>query len=320
MFRTRLTELLGIDVPIVQGGLAHLALAELCAAVANAGGLGQITAFTLGDPEHLRREIRRARELTDRPFAVNLPLERNPWESYTDVALAEGVRIVSITAGNPEPVIRYIDQRVPGVKKIVLTANLRTAQKAEVVGADAVIVVGVDGGGHLGRDDIGTMALVPRVVDALSIPVIASGGIMDGRGLVAALALGADGIEMGTRFVATRECIAHPNYQQALVTSEATDTVIIKRSIGKPGRALSTAWVRQILAAEERGATLEEILPMVSGGRNRRAALEGHLDEGFAWAGQGVGLIRDVPTVAELFARMLAEAGVVMDRLAARRR
>lgn len=315
MRKTRLAELLGIQYPIIQGGLAYLALADLCAAVSNAGGLGQITAATVGGPEELRREIRRVRELTTRPFGMNFAIGHRPLEALIDVTLEEGVGIVTITGGNPEPLMRYIDQRVPGVKKIILTAGVRTAQKAEALGADAVIAVGYDGGGHLGRDDTGTLALVPRVVEAVRIPVAASGGIVDGRGLVAALALGAEGIEMGTRFVVTRECVAHPAYKAAILRSEPTDTVIIERSLGRPGRALDTAGARTVLAAEQRGATLEEMLSLVSGAVNRKGALDGHLDDGFVWAGQGIGLIRDEPTVAELFRRLLDEARTAAGRL-----
>lgn len=313
--KTRVTELFGLQVPIIQGGLAYLALAELCAAVSNAGGLGQITAATLGAPERLRQEIRRCRELTDRPFAVNFAIGRGPLDELLEVALAEGVGIVSITGGNPSPLIKAIDSKAPGVKKIVLVAGTRAAQKAESLGADCVIAVGHDGGGHLGRDDVGTMALVPRVVDAVQIPVLASGAIVDGRGLAAALALGAEGIEMGTRFVAVQECIASAAYKQALVGARETDTVVIERSIGKPARVLSGPGAERVLAAEAQGADIQQLLPLISGQVNKRAALDGELAAGFVYAGQGVGLIEDVPSVAELFARITAQAHLALQRL-----
>ncbi|MFB5083322.1 NAD(P)H-dependent flavin oxidoreductase, partial [Symbiobacterium thermophilum] len=188
-------------------------------------------------------------------------------------------------------------------------------QKAEALGADAVIAVGYDGGGHLGRDDVGTMALIPRIVDSVKIPVAASGGIVDGRGLMAALALGADGIEMGTRFVAVQECPAHEAYKQLLLETRENETVIMERSIGRPARVLRTGGALRVLEAEARGATLEELLPLISGKVNARAALEGDMEEGFVYAGQGVGLIHDIPTVAELFARILAEARAIGERL-----
>lgn len=315
MLHTRVCDVLGIQYPIIQGGLLHLALAELCAAVSEAGGLGQITAASFEDPEDLRAEIRKAKALTSKPFAVNLAMGFRKLEGHIDVALEEGVRHVSITGGNPEPYIKYIDARVPGVKKIVLVAGTRAAQKAESLGADAVIAVGYDGGGHLGRDDVGTMSLVPRVVDAVKIPVLASGGIVDGRGLVAALALGAEGIEMGTRFLAVKECPAHPNYQQLLLQAKENETVIVERTIGRPARVLNTGGAQRILEAEARGATLEELLPLISGKVNAKAALEGDLDAGFVYAGQGVGLIQDIPTVAELFERILTEAQSIVGRL-----
>ncbi|MBP2019343.1 enoyl-[acyl-carrier protein] reductase II [Symbiobacterium terraclitae] len=317
MLRTRLCDLLSIQYPIIQGGLAYLALADLCAAVSEAGGLGQITAATLGDPEALRAEIRKVKARTGKPFGVNFAMGYRTLEAYIDVALEEGVRIVTITGGNPEPYMKYIDARVPGVKKIILVAGVRAAQKAESLGADAVIAVGYDGGGHLGKDDVGTMALIPRIVESVKIPVVASGGIVDGRGLVAALALGADGIEMGTRFVAVQECPAHENYKRLLLETRENETVIMERSIGRPARVLKTGGAERVLEAEARGATLEELLPLISGQVNAKAAVEGKLDEGFVYAGQGVGLIRDIPTVAELFGRILAEARAVGERMRA---
>jgi enoyl-[acyl-carrier protein] reductase II len=314
-FHTRLCDVLKIQYPIIQGGLAYLALADLCAAVAEAGGLGQITAATLPDVDALRAELRKTKALTQKPFAVNFAMGYRTLEAYIDVALEEGVRHVTITGGNPEPYMKYIDARVPGVKKIILVAGVRAAQKAESLGADAVIAVGYDGGGHLGRDDLGTMALIPRVVDAVKIPVVASGAIMDARGFMAALALGAEGVEMGTRFVAVKECVAHPAYREMLLKAKETETVIMERTIGRPARVLKTGGAERVLAAEAQGATLEQLLPMISGKVNAAAAVGGDMDEGFVYAGQGVGLIDDVPTVAELFERMLSGAAVIGARL-----
>lgn len=320
MLQTRLTRALGIRYPIVQGGLAYLALADLCAAVANAGGLGQITAATMPTAEALRAEIRRTRAQTNQPFAVNFAMGHRQLEPYIDVTLEEGVRIVSITGGNPEPYMKYIDGQVSGVKKLILVAGVRAAQKAEALGADAVIAVGYDGGGHLGKDDIGTMALIPRVVDSVQIPVIASGGIMDGRGLMAALALGAEGIEMGTRFVAVQECTAHDAYKQALLAAKELDTTIVERSVGRPARVLRGTAADRILAAEAKGVTIEELLPLISGKVNAKAALEGDMAAGFVYAGQGTGLISDIPTVAGLFERIVGEASAVAQRLGTRLR
>lgn len=315
MLQTRLTDLLGIRFPVIQGGLAYLATAELCAAVSEAGGLGQITAATFPDESALRAEFRRTRSLTARPFSANFAMGYRSLESYLDVALEEGIRCVSITGGNPEPYMKYVDQRLPGVKKIILVAGVRAAQKAESLGADAVIAVGYEGGGHLGRDDIGTMALVPRIVDAVKIPVVASGGIMDARGLMAALAMGAEGVEMGTRFVAVKECPAHPAYKEMLLGARETDTVIVERSVGRPARVMKTGGAERILAAESAGATLQELLPLISGKVNAKAALAGDMETGFVYAGQGAGLIDDIPTAAELFERLLVGAAAIGRRL-----
>lgn len=303
---TRLTECLGIRLPIIQGGLAYLARAELAAAVSNAGGLGQVTATTLDGPRELEQEIAHVRTLTTAPFAVNFALGHRPIDDLLAVALDSHVPIISLTGGNPAP---YADRILDaGSQLMVLVAGVRAAKKAESVGASVIIGVGVEGGGHLGRDDIGTMVLTRRLVDAVAVPVVASGGIGDGRQLAAALALGASGVEMGTRFVATRECIAHPHYKDALVEHDMHETQIIERSIGRPGRVLPSSHVEAILAQEARGGPIEDLLPYISGNRNFDAAVEGCLDDGFAWAGQVIGLIDDIPPVAVLMQRLEDEA------------
>jgi len=307
--KTRVTELLQIRYPIVQGGLAYLAYAELAAAVSQAGGLGQITAMSLPSPEALREEIRRVRSMTDKPFGVNFAIGQHgrAYEHMLEVAIEERVPVVSITGGNPEPLIRRLEPY--NVKKLVLVASVRQAQKAEAAGADAVMAVGQEGGGHLGRDDVGTMVLIPRVVDSVRIPVLASGGIGDGRGLLAALALGADGVEMGTRFIATQECVhAHQVYKESLLRGTESDTLVIKRSLGTPGRVVRTPGAEKILELERAGADYERLKPYISGKQNRRFVYEGDEQEGFGWAGQVIGLIHDVPTVRELIERMVAEA------------
>lgn len=313
--KTRLTELLNIRFPVIQGGLAYLATSELAGAVSNAGGLGQISAISLDSKDQLREEIRKTKQLTSEPFAVNLAFGNSSrsTEGYIEVILEENVKIVSITGGNPQPIFAMLDGH--DVKKLVLVASVRQAQKAEAIGADAVLAVGQEGGGHLGRDDTGTMVLIPRIVDSVSIPVAAAGGIGDGRGLMAALALGADGVEMGTRFIATRECVkAHPNYVEAILRASETDTTVIKRSIGIPGRAVNTPFLRKIIEAERRGGGYEAIKDLISGEVNRKFIHEGLEDEGFGWAGQVIGLIGDVPPVADLFRRMEEEARTIGGR------
>lgn len=312
---TRITELLGIKYPIIQGGLAYLAYADLAAAVSNAGGLGQITAMSLPGPDELREEIRKVRELTDKPFGVNFAIGEHgrAFSHMLDVAIEEQVPVVSMTGGNPTPIFEQLEGT--DIKKLVLVAARRQAEKAEKLGADAVMVVGHEGGGHLGRDDIGTMVLIPQVVDAVSIPVIASGGIGDGRGWMAAHALGAEGIEMGTRFIATKECVhASQLYKQQLIDSTENDTVIIKRSIGAPARTLSNTWTDRILEIEKETPSYEALKDYISGTANKRYIYDGEEEKGFGWAGQVTGLIRDVPTVQELFDRMIQQTDEIRKR------
>ncbi|HSO58647.1 MAG TPA: nitronate monooxygenase family protein [Paenisporosarcina sp.] len=308
-WQTRITDLLHIKYPIIQGGLAYLAYADLAAAVSNAGGLGQITAMSLESPEALRKEIHKVRSLTDQPFGINFAIgeQGRPFSHLLDVAIEENVAVVSMTGGNPTPIFDQL--KGTNIKKLVLVAATRQAQKAEELGADAVMVVGQEGGGHLGRDDVGTMVLVPRVVDAVSIPVIASGGIGDGRGFMAALALGAEGIEMGTRFIATKECVhASLAYKQALVTSTETGTTVIKRSIGAPARALINPWTEKILEIEASTPTYEALREYISGQANKHYIYDGLESQGFGWAGQVTGLIEDIPSVEELFVRLISQA------------
>lgn len=306
--QTKVTELLGIRYPVVQGGLAYLAYSELAAAVSNAGGLGQITAMTLSTPEELRREIQKVKQRTTKPFGVNFAIGQHgrSYEDMLDVAIEEKVPAISITGGNPAPILNRLKNE--SIRSLVLVAGVRQAVKAEQLGADMVMVVGQEGGGHLGRDDIGTMVLVPRVVESVSIPVIASGGIGDGKGLLAALALGAEGIEMGTRFIATKECVhASETYKKDILEAKETDTIVIKRTLGAPGRTLKTELALDILEQESNGANYEQLKEMISGKSNMKYIYEGNSVEGYGWAGQVVGLIHDIPTVQELFDNMAQE-------------
>ncbi len=314
-WETRVSKLLDIKYPIIQGGLAYLAYADLAAAVSNAGGLGQITAMSLESPELLREEIRKVRKMTDKPFGVNYAIGQHgrPFEHMLDIALEEDVPVISMTGGNPSPIFKRLEGST--CKKLVLVAARRQAEKAEELGADAVMVVGQEGGGHLGKNDLGTMVLVPKVVDALNIPVIASGGIGDGRGLMAALALGAEGIEMGTRFIATKECMhAHPTYKERLVDGTENDTVVIKRSLGAPARAIQNKWTDQILQLEQEAKGYEGLRDYISGTANKRYIYNGDTSTGYAWAGQVMGLIEDVPTVEQLLSRMVKEAENIREK------
>lgn len=313
--KNRVTELLGIKYPIIQGGLAYLANADLAAAVSKAGGLGQITALSLPSPEDLRAEIKRYKALTNQPYAVNFAISQHSdaWKEYVNIVIEEKVPVITITGGNPQPLLEML--KGIDIKKISLVSTVKQAIKAEALGMDAVMAVGQEGGGHIGRDDLGTLVLIPRIVDSVNIPVIASGGIADGRGFMAALALGAEGIEMGTRFVATKECVlANENYKQALVNKSELDTVVIKRSYGQPGRAIANQITKKILDLEEQNVEFDEIKQYVDGQRNKIAIHSGKMEEGFAWAGQVMGLINDVPSVEELFLRIISEAEEISEK------
>ncbi|WP_010530402.1 NAD(P)H-dependent flavin oxidoreductase [Lentibacillus jeotgali] len=308
-WETEITKLLHIDYPIVQGGLAYLAYADLAAAVSNAGGLGQITAMSLGSPEALRAEIRKVKTMTDKPFGVNFAIGQHgrSYEHMVQVAIDEEVPVISVTGGNPKGVLDLVKDYP--IKKLVLTAARRQAEKAEELGADAVMVVGQEGGGHLGRGDVGTFVLTPQVADSVSIPVIASGGIVDGRGMMAVLALGAEGIEMGTRFIATKECVdAHEKYKQALLDADENATVVIKRSLGTPARALKNPWTDEILELEKQYGDYESLKTHISGEANKQYIYNGEESSGFGWAGQGAARIRTIPNVKELIDSMVDEA------------
>lgn len=314
-WNTRVTELLSIDYPIIQGGLAHLAYAELAAAVSNAGGLGQITAMSLSSPEALQKEIQKVKTLTSKPFGVNFAIGQHnrPYSDMVQVAIREKVPVISVTGGNPAGVIDMVKSHP--IKILVLVAAKRQAEKAEELGADAVMVVGQEGGGHIGRNDTGTFVLTPQVVSHISIPVIASGGIVDGRGMMAAFALGAEGIEMGTRFIATKECVhAHENYKQAILCADENSTTVIKRSIGAPARALQNEWTDKILEIESEGGNYEQLKDYISGEANKKFIHEGDFQKGFGWSGQGAAGIHDIPSVKQLFQSMIKEATEIREQ------
>jgi len=306
---TKVTELLHIKYPIIQGGLAYLSYADLAAAVSNAGGLGQITAMSLENEEQLRQEINKVRTLTDKPFGVNFAIGQHGrrYEHMVQVAIDEHVPVISVTGGNPKGVLEMVDGH--NIKKLVLVAARRQAVKAMELGADAVMVVGHEGGGHIGRADMSTFVLTPQVNDDVDIPVIASGGIVDGKGLMAAMALGAEGIEMGTRFIATKECVdAHLVYKQAIIDADEEATTVIKRTLGMPARALKNKWTDTILELEKNGGDYGTLKNYISGEANRQYIHHGKVDEGFGWAGQGALRIQNIPTVDELFKMIISDA------------
>lgn len=319
--RTRITEMFEIDHPIIQGGMHCVGLAELAAAVANAGGLGLITALTQPSPDHLAREIARCREMTDKPFGVNLtflPSVTPPdYPGYVRVLVEAGIKIVETAGNNPVKWLPGLHEA--GVRVIHKCTSVRHALKAEAIGCDAVSVDGFECGGHPGEDDVPNMILLPRAADSLKIPFVASGGMADGRSLVAALAMGADGINMGTRFVATQEAPVHQNVKDAIVAASELDTRLVMRPLRNTERVLTNAGVERLLEKErELGANVrfEDIAPEVAG-VYPKVMYDGDMDAG-AWScGMVAGLINDVPSVAELIDRTMAEAeAIIRQRLA----
>jgi NADH:quinone reductase (non-electrogenic) len=323
VFHTRMTELFGVDHPIMQGGLQWVGTADLVVAVAEAGAMGFITALTFESPEALRREIRRCRGLTGKPFGVNVTLlptmGRPDYAGMVRVCAEEGIPVVETAGDNPESLMPAL--REAGIKVIHKCTSLRHARTAVALGADAIVIDGFECAGHPGEDDVTSLVLIPIAADALEVPVIASGGFGDGRGLVAALALGAEGINMGTRFLATREAPVHERIKEALVERDERSTRLALRSLRNTIRVLHNEVVDRILEIESRPGPTDfaELAPLVSGAVARGEVWEkGNVDGGVFTAGQVTGLIHDVPTVADLVHRIVAEAeAIVRHRLPA---
>jgi nitronate monooxygenase len=310
-FRTRITELLGIDYPIVQGGMRWAARAPLAAAVSNAGGLGTISAHTQPTRAALAAEIAHTRELTDKPFGVNLTiLPANTgfdYDGYVAAIIEGGVRAVETAGGNPAKYIEPLKRA--GIRVIHKCTTVRHALKAEQLGADAVSIDGFECAGHPGEDDIPALVLIPAAAAKLRIPILACGGFADGRGLIAALALGAEGVNMGTRFLLTRESPLHPNLKARLLEASERDTVLIGRSYGDSSRVLRNSVSAQVLELEKQGgANHHSLAPFINAGRWMKAMEEGDVDGGTIPVGMVVGLIRDAPGCQELIERIVAEA------------
>lgn len=310
--KTRITELFGIEHPIIQGGMHYVGFAELAAAVSNAGGLGIITGLTQKTPQDLDAEIKKCKAMTDKPFGVNLtflPVLTAPdYPGYVRVIIENGVKAVETAGNNPQSVLPYLKDA--GVKVIHKCTSVRHALKAQAIGCDAVSVDGFECGGHAGEDDVPNMILLPRAADELDIPFVASGGQADARSLVASLAMGADGINMGTRFIATKEAPVHENVKQAIVAASELDTRLVMRPLRNTERVLTNEAVEQLLVIErEKGKDLQftDIIEQVAG-VYPRIMMEGDMDAG-AWScGMVAGLIHDIPTCKELIDRIMAEA------------
>jgi enoyl-[acyl-carrier protein] reductase II len=309
MLRTRLTELLGIDHPVVQGGMAWVATWELVVAVSEAGGLGILGAGN-APVDYVRSQVRTIKERTHKPYGVNVPLFSPFVSDVVAVCIEERVPVFTTGAGNPTPYIGPLKEE--GTIVIPVVASAALARRLERAGADAVIAEGLESGGHIG--DVTTMTLVPQVVDAVQVPVIAAGGFADGRGLVAALALGAAGIQMGTRFICTEECIAHINYKQAIVRANERSTMVTGASIGHPVRCIRNPMTHEFEELEKRKASEQEVIEFGTG-RLRLAVTEGDVTRGSVMAGQVAGMIHDIVPAGEVVRRTVAEAEALLGRM-----
>ncbi len=314
--KTKITDLFGIRYPIICGGMLWLAVPELCAAISNAGGLGNITACNYNSGEELRAAIRRTRELTDKPFGVNITLLPSmrftaaTFDEFFAVCAEEKVTVIEVSG---QPATKYIDRmHQAGVKMMHKVGAVRHARNIERFGYDAVIAAGIEEGGHPLNDDVTGMVLWPRTVESVHIPVIACGGIADGRGLAAALSLGCEGVLMATRFIATRECAVHPNIWEELIKRQENDTVLICKTLGLQGRALKNSTTEAILKKEAEGAGPAEIISLMAGAKAAEAWKTGDADQATLMVGQSVGLVGEVTTCEELLDGMVRSAEQIL--------
>jgi len=315
--RTRITEMFGIKYPIVCGGMLWLCTPDICAAISEAGGLGNITAANYSGGEELRAAINKVRSLTDKPFGVTitvLPAVRvteKMIEEYFQVCCEEKVTVIEVSG---QFATKYLPMvKNAGVKIMHKVGAVRHAKKVEQLGYDAVIAAGVEEGGHPLNDDVSTMVLTPRIVESVKIPVITTGGIADGRGLAAAIMLGAEGVLMASRFIATYECPVHPNIRQELIDRQENDTILMGKSTGIQGRALKNKVVNKILEIEARAGGIEELFPLLSGQRAKEAWEVGDIENAVFYVGQTIGLINDVKTCEELLSGMVKETEALLN-------
>lgn len=309
--QTRMTELLGIKYPIMCGGMLWLCKPDLCAAVSNAGGLGNITAANYDTGEELRAAIKEAKQLTDKPFGINITLmpafrlTPSTFDDYFRVCCEEKVAAIEVSGA---PAGKYIDMvHEAGIKIMHKVGAVRHALNCQKLGYDAVLAAGIEEGGHPLDDDVSTMVLTPRMVESLNIPVITTGGIADGRGLAAALTLGAEGVMMATRFIATHECQVHPNIRDEILKRQENDTTLITKSLGMQGRALKNALVEQILEVEARGSK-DELWPLLTGLRVKQAWQTGDVESAAFYVGQSIGLVHEVCSCQELLDTIMRDA------------
>jgi len=313
VLKTRITEMLGIEYPIIQGAIQWLSRAELVSAVSNAGGLGVISSLTFPTARELQQEIKKTKSMTDKPFAVNvtmLPTLRPVnYEEYFNAAIGEGINIIETSGRSPEPYMKLLkDAKVKVMHRATRVRDIRTAER---IGVDAVTIVSFEAAGHPGMEDVTSLVRIPIAVDAVKIPVIAAGGIADARGFVAALALGAEGVLMGTRFLASKECNVHPKIKEWLLQLGEADTMMLLRSIKNAARVVKTDYTQRVLEMEEKGATLEELIPLLSGDRQKAAYISGDVNDAVMTIGQVVGLIHEVPSVKEIIESIISQAKLI---------
>ena len=315
--KTGITELLEIRYPIVQGGMMWVGRAELASAVSNAGGLGILTALTQPTPDALRAEIERCRSMTGKPFAVNLTILPSanppPYADYVRAIVDSGVKIVETAGNSPKDFVEKF--KAAGIRILHKCTSVRHALSAERNGVDVISIDGFECAGHPGEDDVGGLVLIPAAARVLRIPVIASGGIADGRGMAGALALGAQGINMGTRFMTTQEAPIHQNIKEALIQGSERDTVMIFRTLKNSGRVFRNAVSEEVVSIERRpgGCTFEDVRPLVAGARGRAALESGNVSGGLVWASQAIGLIDDIPSCSDLLERMVHQCREHLD-------
>ena len=320
MLRTKFTELFGVEHPIALGGLQWVGRAPLVSAVANAGALGFLTALSHATPEGLAAEIKRCRELTDKPFGVNLTilptLKATPYAEYRRAIIESGVKVVETAGYNPEEHIAEFKRH--GIKVVHKCTSVRHAVKAQAVGVDMISIDGFECAGHPGEDDIPNLILIPAAADKVSIPMIASGGFADGRGLVAALALGAEGINVGTRFLCSVESPIHQRIKEQIVANDERSTDLILRTLTNTTRVARNAVSQEVIAIERKGGTIDDLRHLVAGIRGATVYVDGDPDAGIWSAGMVQGLIHDIPTCAEIVTRIVAEAEEIIDTRLAR--
>lgn len=314
--KTRITEMLGIKYPIICGGMLWLCKPELCAAISNAGGLGNITSGNYDSGEELRGAIRQTREMTDKPFGVNISLvpsfriTQETYDEFFQVCCEEKVAVIEVSGNFASKYLE--DVKKAEIKIFHKVGAVRHAVKVEKLGYDGVFAAGFEEGGHPLSDDMTTMVLLPRMAESVKIPIVATGGIADGRGLAAALALGAEGVMMASRFINTRECTAHDNIKQELIKRQEFDTVMIGKSFNLQGRALKNRLTSEVLQMEAAGKTIEQVFPLITGQRVKEAWVNGNPEEAAFMVGQSIGLIKEVVTCRELLQSMVSQAREVL--------